>query len=118
MSSLKRNIIANKITLCKVEKLLKVQVYPGNDVTMKDAYPLPRIDESLDQLSGSKWFSCLDLSAGYWQVEVDPEDKQKTAFLTRRGLFEYNVMPFGLCNAPATFERLMKTVLYMLDIFG
>ena len=82
-----------------------------NDVTMKDAYPLPRIDESLDQLSGSKWFSCLDLSAGYWQVEVDPEDKQKTAFSTRRGLFEYNVMPFGLCNAPATFERLMETVL-------
>lgn len=76
-----------------------------NDVTVKDAYPLPRIDESLDQLAGSKWFSCLDLSAGYWQVEVAPEDKQKTAFVTRRGLFEFNAMPFGLCNAPATFER-------------
>ena len=75
---------------------------------MKDAYPFPRIDESLDQLSG---FSCLDFSAGYWQVEVDPEDKQKTAFSTRRGLFEYNVMPFGLCNAPATFGRLVETVL-------
>ena len=82
-----------------------------NDVTTKDAYPLPRIDESLDQLAGATWFSCLDLSAGYWQVEVDPRDKQKTAFTTRRGLFEYNVMPFGLCNAPATFERLMETVL-------
>ena len=82
-----------------------------NDVTVKDAYPLPRIDESLDQLAGSKWFSCLDLSAGYWQVEIEPGDKQKTAFTTRRGLFEYNVMPFGLCNAPATFERLMETVL-------
>ena len=82
-----------------------------NDVTVKDAYPLPRIDESLDQLAGSKWFSCLDLSAGYWQVEVEPGDKQKTAFTTRRGLYEYNVMPFGLCNAPATFERLMETVL-------
>ena len=82
-----------------------------NDVTMKDPYPLPRKDESLDQLSGSKWFSCLDLSAGYWQVEVDPEYRQKTAFSTRRGLFEYNVMPFGLCNAPATFERVMETVL-------
>ena len=75
-----------------------------NDVTTKDAYPLPRI-------AGATWFSCLDLSAGYWQVEVDPRDKQKTAFTTRRGLFEYNVMPFGLCNAPATFERLMETVL-------
>ena len=82
-----------------------------NDVTVKDAYPLPRIDESLDQLAGSKWFSCLDLSAGNWQVEVDPENKQKTALVTRRGLFEFSAMPFGLCNAPATFERLMETVL-------
>ena len=58
-----------------------------NDVTVKDAYPLPRIDEFLDQLAGSKWFSCLDLSAGYWQVEVEPEDRQKAAFITRRDLF-------------------------------
>ena len=82
-----------------------------NDVTVKDAYPLPRIDEFLDQLAGSKWFSCLDLSAGYWQVEVEPEDRQKAAFITRHDLFEFNVMPFGLCNAPATFERLMELVL-------
>ena len=82
-----------------------------NYVTVKDAYPLPRIDESLDQLAGSKWFSCLDFSAGYWQVEVEPEDRPKTAFITRRGLFEFNVMPFGLCNAPASFERLMELVL-------
>ena len=80
-------------------------------MTIKDAYPIPRVDESLDQLSGSKWFSCLDLSSGYWQVEVDPVDKNKTAFQTRQGLFEFNVMTFGLCNAPATFERLMETVL-------
>ena len=82
-----------------------------NDVTIKDAYPLPRIDESLDQLAGARWFSCLDLSAGYWQVEVDQKDKEKTAFITRRGLFEFNVLPFGLCNAPATFVRLMELVL-------
>ncbi len=82
-----------------------------NDVTIKDAYPLPRVDESLDQLSGSKWFSCLDLSSGFWQVETEPEDRQKTAFATRTGLYEFNVMPFGLCNSPATFERLMETVL-------
>ena len=82
-----------------------------NDVTVKDAYPLSRIDESLDQLAGSRWFSCLDLSAGYWQVEVEPEDKQKTVFITRQGLFEFNVMPLGLCNAPATFERLMELLL-------
>lgn len=82
-----------------------------NDVTLKDAYPLPRIDASLDQLSGAQWFSCLDLNSGYWQVEVDEQDRQKTAFTSRQGLFEFKVMPFGLCNAPATFERLMETVL-------
>ena len=82
-----------------------------NDVTIKDAYPLPRVDESLDQLSGSKWFSCLDLNSGYWQVEMDPLDAEKTAFTSRKGLYEFTVMPFGLCNAPATFERLMETVL-------
>ena len=82
-----------------------------NDITIKDAYPLPRVDESLDQLTGSKWFSCLDLNSGYWQVETDPTDRENTAFTSRRGLFEFTVMPFGLCNAPATFERLMETIL-------
>ena len=82
-----------------------------NDATIKDAYPLPSIDESLDQLSGSCWFSTLDLSSGYWQVEVDPVDRPKTAFITKKGLYQFKVMPFGLCNAPATFERLMETVL-------
>ena len=86
-----------------------------NDVTTKDAYPLPRIDDSLDQLAGAKWFSCLDLNSGYWQVEVDDADWEKTAFASRRGLYEFKVMPFGLCNAPATFERLMETVLAGLN---
>ena len=65
-----------------------------NDVILKDAYPLPRIDASLDQLSGAQWFSCLDLNSGYWLVEVEEQDKQKTA--SRQGLFEFKVMPFGL----------------------
>ena len=82
-----------------------------NAVTRKDAYPLPRVDDTLDTLSGSKWFSTLDLLSGYWQVEVDPEDREKTAFCTHEGLFEFRVMPFGLCNAPATFQRLMNAVL-------
>ena len=86
-----------------------------NDVTLKDAYPLPRIDDALSQLQGSQYFSTIDLFSGYWQVEVDPADQAKTAFATRRGLFEFRVMPFGLCNAPATFQRLMETVLAGLN---
>ncbi|KAL5509263.1 hypothetical protein EMCRGX_G004601 [Ephydatia muelleri] len=82
-----------------------------NSITRKDAYPLPRIDDSLDALNGSKWFSTLDLICGYWQVEMDENDRQKTAFCTQEGLFEFKVMPFGLCNAPATFQRLMNLVL-------
>ncbi|GBN88600.1 Retrovirus-related Pol polyprotein from transposon 297 [Araneus ventricosus] len=75
----------------------------------KDSYPLPRIDDTLDALNGSQWFTTLDLKSGYWQVEVRPEDREKTAFTTRQGLWQFKVMPFGLCNAPAT--RLMETVL-------
>ena len=82
-----------------------------NNVTRKDAYPLPRVDDILDTLAGSQWFSTLDLISGYWQVEVKEEDREKTAFCTPDGLFEFEVMPFGLCNAPATFQRLMELVL-------
>ncbi len=82
-----------------------------NAVTRKDAYHLPRIDDTLDTLAGSEWFSTLDLLCGYWQVEVAKQDQEKTAFTTKEGLYESKVMPFGLCNAPATFQRLMDLVL-------
>lgn len=81
-----------------------------NSKTRRDAYPLPRIDESLDALSGARWFSTLDLASGYNQVPVAEADKSKTAFCTPFGLFEFNRMPFGLCNAPGTFQRLMERI--------
>ena len=86
-----------------------------NSVTKKDVHPLPRIDDALDTLSGSKWFSTLDLASGYWQVEMDPADKEKTAFITPFGLHQFRVMPFGLTNAPSTFQRLMSMVLVGLS---
>ena len=82
-----------------------------NDATTKDAYPLPRIDDTLDMLAGKQWFSTLDLASGYWQVSLSQEARVKTAFATHSGLFQFRVMPFGLCNAPAPFEHLMDRVL-------
>ena len=86
-----------------------------NDTTVKDAYPLPRIDHTLDMLAGKQWFSTLDLASGYWQVSLSQEARIKTAFATHSGLFQFKVMPFGLCNAPATLERLMDRVLQGLQ---
>ena len=75
-----------------------------NGVTAKDAFPLPCIETCLDTLSGTEFMSTLDMASGYWQVEIAEEDRPKTAFITKYGLYEHTRMAFGLCNAPATFQ--------------
>eukprot|EP00064_Thunnus_orientalis_P015149 superscaffoldBa00002754_g15199 len=73
------------------------------------------MQETLDTLSTTRYFSTLDLTSGYWQVEITPRPRKAAAFCTRKGIFEWNVMPFGLCNAPATFQQLMDHVLVRLQ---
>ncbi|EZG42932.1 putative retrotransposon protein [Gregarina niphandrodes] len=100
---------------------------PLNQVTLKDEFPLPRIDDLLRTIRGSKWFIALDMRAGYWQVAMETKDIPKTAFKTPNGLFEFTVMPFGLINAPATFQRMVErlfgdlcwdgVLVYLDDIF-
>ena len=82
-----------------------------NSVTIKDSYPMPRIDELLDVLGRAKLFSSMDIASGYWNVPMAEESISKTAFTTKFGLFEWLVMPFGLTNAPAGFQKLMDSVL-------
>jgi hypothetical protein len=89
---------------------LCVDYRPLNAVTVKNKYPLPRIDILFDQFSGAKVFSKVNLHSGYHQIKIHSEDVPKTAFSTRYGLYEYLVMSFGLTNAPAHFMYLMNSV--------
>ena len=89
-----------------------------NQVARFDVYPMPRVEEVLETVGPAKFISTLDLARGYWQVPMAEESKEKTAFTTPYGLFEFNVMPFGLHNAPATFQRLMNGVLQGCQSFA
>ena len=89
-----------------------------NAGTQLDAYPMPRVEDILDQLGQAKYITTLDLAKGYWQVPVAEEDRHKTAFITTKGLYQFKMMPFGLCGAPATFQRMMDEVIRGMDKFA
>lgn len=91
----------DQVRLCIDYRKLNLQ-------TVKDAYALPRMDDTFTALSGSKWFSVLDLKSGYYQIEVDEVDRPKTAFVCPLSFWEFNRMPQGVTNAPSTFQRLME----------
>lgn len=85
--------------------------YQGlNSVTKKDNFPFPRIDDLLNQIGESRYFSTLDLASGYWQIAMDPNSREKAAFITHSGLYKFLVMPFSLCNVLSAFQRLMNRV--------
>src|SRR3989337_2791497 len=82
-----------------------------NRYTWTDKYPIPNINEMLSMFQGAKYFTVIDLASAYWQVKLRKQDRHKTAFITAQGLYQFIVMPFGLNNAPATFQRLMNGIL-------
>ena len=110
---------SNVVLVCKKDGSLRfcINFRKLNLRTIKDAQAIPRIEDSLHLLAGSKYFTKLDLKAGYWQVELKEEDKPKTAFQVGNfGFYECNRMPFGLCNAPATFQRLMERAMGEINL--
>ena len=98
--------------VCKDDGTYKfcIDFWPLNKITIHDRYPLPRIDDLLDQLGRSRFFTSLDLASGYWRIPLDPKDAHKTAFRTHRGLFQFTCMPFGLSDADSTFQRTTNAI--------
>ena len=111
-----RRMTPHKSEACRaeIEMLLEYDmIEPSNlnAVTIKDAYPIPRIDESLSKLGDAKFFTTLDLGSAFWQVPLRKKDREKTGFACELGLYQWKWMPFGLCNVTATFQRLMAQAL-------
>ena len=89
-----------------------------NPITKFDAYPMPRIEELLDKIGTARYISTMDSATGYWQVPMSDEDREKTAFSSPNGLFHFINMPFGLSGAPATFQRMMDSILRGTDDYA
>ena len=82
-----------------------------NSVTIEDAFPVPDVKDALDSLRGAKYFATIDLLSGYWQLGMTQRARERSAFCTRRGLYQFTRMSFGLSNAPASFSRIMQIIL-------
>ena len=108
------------VIICKKDDTIRlcVDYRRLNAVTHMDAYPMPRMEKILDQVGQAKYITTLDLAKGYWQVPVAEEDRHKTTFITPRGLYQFKMMSFGLCGAPATFQQMMDQVIRGLHKFA
>ncbi len=114
----RRKIVEDEILKMELERTITkstihfcVDYRKLNNATHKDAYPLPRIDDIVEALRGAKYFCSIDLASGYWQIKVADKNREKTAFCSHLGLYEFLFMPFGLTRAPATFSKLMDKIL-------
>jgi len=104
---------SNVVMVCKQDgtMCLCIDYRKLNGLTVKDKFPLPKIDTCLDALNGCEFFSTCDLRCGYWQTEIDERDRDKTAFVTRKGQWRFKVLTFGLANAASQFARIMELVM-------